>query len=131
MSMKFLAFMTVVYLLFAIIGATMDNASNYDMGEQWTGGDPNESVFGALTNFGVMNQQIQSVGLVEMPSVMAGYFKAMGQVLMLRFSWLTGDGANEYMNMLWYFACLPLVVMSILFIITFFIGMIRGNITFG
>ncbi len=128
MSSKFMGFMVAVYVIIAILGATMDTASNYTVHGQWQGASQSESLFSYLTNFSNATQQFSTVGAIPLPAPNLDYFKAMFQVISLRFSWMM-DGS--YMQIIWYIAFLPLAAMGALFAIMFFIGIIRGNIVFG
>ncbi len=128
MSSKFMGLMVAVYIIIAILGATMDNAANYDVHGQWKGAQPSESIFSYLTNFGNATQQFATFGAISLPTPNFEYFNAMFQIISLRFSWMMDGG---YMQMVWYIAFLPLVAMGILFSVFLFIGIIRGNITFG
>ncbi len=120
--------MVAIYIIMIILGATMDNASNYNVYGQWQGASSSESIFSYLTNFGNATQQFSTFGPISLPVPNMDYFNAMFQVMTLRFSWMM-DGS--YMQMVYYVAFLPLTAMGILFSIMFFIGIIRGNISFG
>ena len=127
MSSKFMGLMVAIYIIMIILGATMDAATNYDISGQWQGAG-SESIFSYLTNFSNATQQFSTFGAISLPVPNTDYFNAMFQVMTLRFSWMM-DGS--YMQMIYYVAFLPLTAMGVLFSIMFFIGIIRGNISFG
>lgn len=120
--------MVAMYIIIAILGATMDSASNYEVYGQWDGAASSESIFSYLTNFGNASQQFTTFGAISLPKPNFEYFNAMFQVLTLRFSWMMD---SSYLQMIWWIVFLPFTTMGVLFSIMFFIGIIRGNISFG
>lgn len=138
MTGKLLAFLIVVYVIGMLLGSTMDtapaDAATMDVvgGEaKWVGASANESMFDFLMNFNNAVQHNPIVGDIPLGGLNGSYFLAWFQVITLRFNFIAGDNAGAGFNLFYYIVLMPFAVLGVLSVIMMFIGIVRGNVTWG
>jgi len=127
MSGKFLAFIVMIWVIGAILGSTFE----YQYTEAaWAGTDTTSEYATISTVEYLMNlenaTQDTDLGLVSIPVPNADYFKTIFKVATLQFSFISGD-----FQIFYYIVLAPFVVMAVISLVLLFIGLIRGNITWG
>ena len=128
MSNKLLGFIVMIWVFGAILGSTFEEHTA--AAADWTGTDTTSSYATISTLEYLMNienaAQETDLGIVSIPLPNDEYFKSIFRVATLQFSFISGD-----YNMFYYIVLVPFVVVAVVSLVILFVGMIRGNITWG
>lgn len=122
-----LALIVIIWVFGAILGSTFEQHAT---AAEWTGTDATSeyatiSSLEYIMNLSNATQEVD-LGVLSLPMPNTEYIKTIFRVATLQFSFISGD-----YNMFYYIVLAPFVVVAVLSLVILFIGLIRGNITWG
>jgi hypothetical protein len=120
MSGKFLAMIVFVYVLLAFLGATFE-------GQTSMMGTSAQADIQTMGNLAQGSQTLPFFGILSIPVQVPGWVASAYRIVTLQFSFLMTGGAI----MFYYVFLLPIAVAGVTSFIMLFLGMIRGNISWG
>lgn len=124
LSPKLVAFMVIIWAFGAILGSSFEH---HTLAADWTGTATDKqyatiSTLQYLMNLKNATHQFSVFGLFSMPIPNSEWLDALWNVLILRFSFITGD-----FEMFYYIVLAPFVVMAFVSLVMVAVSIVRGQ----
>ena len=130
MSGKLLALIAIIYVIGFILGASYEGTWALDSnGANMPAGQKPVDTIGYLFNIGNAIQHNTVLGIIPLPVPNGQYFLAWFRALTFQWSFLVDPINSLNFQLVWWVFFLPFSLLGILSMVTIFMGILRGNIT--